>query len=297
VRVLAAALRFAGFALLGLAAIAGVLVSAVTLFATSSPGRRIVAREVIRLLDGALAGSFELAEIAVRPSGVEIRGLRVLDPDGHLVLAVDRASVSIDQLELRGRTVGVSAALDGPAVLLEEEEGGGLSLARAFAPAHPAPPRAKPPSPAKPREPSGDGFRVRVTALAIRGGSVWWGDSDGATRLEARDVNVDARGAWGPSAAEVELRLRGALDLPVAAPVSVDALASRNGDRVRVPLLRADVGGTAVSLVGDVNARTLAGRAALTRLDVARAGPTFVPQVGAGADLAGPSTLNRMARS
>lgn len=281
-RALAAALRVAGWGLLGLVALVGVLLSAVTLFATSERGGPIVAREVIRLVDDALAGRFELAGLAVLPDGtVEVRGLRVFDPDGHLVLAVDRARVSIDVTQLRRRTVGAALALDGPSVLLEEEEGGGLSLVRAFSAAHPGPPR-----PEEPRAPArGPGLTVRVTALAIRGGDVWWVDADGATRLEARDLELDARGVWGRTAAELELRLRGTLDLPVAAALSLDVLASREGDRLRVPLLRASVGGTAASLVGELDVATLAGRAAVTRLDVERAqARAIVPELGGGED-------------
>ncbi|ABS24392.1 translocation/assembly module TamB [Anaeromyxobacter sp. Fw109-5] len=283
-RALVAALRVAGWGLLGLVALVGVLLSAVTLFATSKAGGPIVAREVIRLVDDALAGRFELAGVAVRPDGtVEVRGLRVFDPDEHLVLAVDRARVAIDVTQLRRRTVGAAIALDGPSVLLEEEEDGGLSLVRAFSAAHPGPPR--PEGPRTP--PRGPGLEVRVSALAIRGGDVWWVDADGATRLEARDLDLDARGAWQRSAADVELRLRGMLDLPVAAPLSLDVVASREGDRVRAPLLRASVGGTAVSLIGHLDVVTLAGRAAITRLDVDRAqARTVVPELGGGEDAA-----------
>jgi translocation and assembly module TamB len=282
VRAMAAALRVAGWGLLGLVALVGVLLSAVTLFATSERGGPIVAREVIRLVDDALAGRFELTGLAVRPGGaVEVRGLRVFDPDGHLVLAVDRARVAIDVTRLHRRTVGAAIALDGPSVLLEEEEGGGLSLVRAFSAAHPGPPR-----PEEPRARSGGaGITVRVSSIAIRGGDVWWVDADGATRLEARELDLDARGAWRRDAADVELRLRGTLNLPVAAPLSLDVVASREGDRVRAPLLRASVGGTAVSLVGHLDVVTLAGRAAITRLDVERAqARAFVPKLGGGED-------------
>ncbi|WP_242346960.1 translocation/assembly module TamB domain-containing protein [Anaeromyxobacter terrae] len=285
-RALATALRLAGLGLLVLAATVGVLLSAITLFATSSFGRPIVARTLIGLVDDALAGRFELAALVVRADGaVEIRGLRVLDPDGHLVLAVDRARVAVDVTQLRRGSVGLAVELDGPSVLLEQEEDGGLSLARAFAPAHPGPPRPAEP----PRETAGGGrgLTVRVTSLAVRRGDVWWVDASGATRLEARDLDLDARGAWGPADAELELRLRGALDLPIAAPLSLEAVAAKHGDRVRAPLLRAELGGTALSLVGDVDVATLAGRLAITRLDVARAqARALLPQVGGGADLA-----------
>ena len=118
-RAMAAALRVAGWGLLGLVALVGVLLSAVTLFATSPEGGPIVAREVIRLVDDALAGRFELAGLAVHAGGtVEVRGLRGFDPDGHLDLAVDRARVALAVTQLRSRTVGAAIALDGPSVLL-----------------------------------------------------------------------------------------------------------------------------------------------------------------------------------
>ncbi|HVI96305.1 MAG TPA: hypothetical protein VM753_19970, partial [Anaeromyxobacter sp.] len=148
-RALAIALRAAGWALLGALALAGLAVSALAGLAASSWGRPLVAGAAIHIVDRALAGQFELGGIAVLPNGgVDLRELRILDPDGHLVLEVDHARVFADVTGLGRGRIGVSVDLAGPAVMIEEEEGGGISLARAFAPANPGPPR-----PAAPREP------------------------------------------------------------------------------------------------------------------------------------------------
>ena len=291
VRALAAALRLAGFALLGARGDRRRAVSAVAPFATSSARPAASSRgAVIRLLDGALAGQLRARrDRKSRPGGVEIRGLRVLDPDGHLVLAVDRARVFDDLTELRGPHGSASRSRStGPAVP-PRGGGGGRALDRARVRAR-EPRAAEGDAPrGEAREPSGGWLHVRVTAPRDPRGKRLVGRRDGATRLEARDVNVDARGALGPRLAEVALRLRGPLDLPVAAPLSIDARRRRGtATAVRVPRLRAGGAATRGSLGGDANTRTRAGRAALTRLDVARAEVrTFVPPGGGGADLAG----------
>jgi len=91
-------------------------------------------------------------------------------------------------------------AVDGPAVMLEEEEDGRLSLARAFAPARPLLPAEEPQQPA-----GGRPLAVRISRLAIRNGAVWWVDARGETRLEASaldgfDTRCDA--VWMAEVAE-----------------------------------------------------------------------------------------------
>ena len=91
---LRAALGGVGYALLGLLALAGLALSLAGLLAGFERTRHLVAARLIRFADDALAGSFALEGLRVLPAGgVELRGLRVTDPDGHLVLQVGRARV------------------------------------------------------------------------------------------------------------------------------------------------------------------------------------------------------------
>ncbi len=278
-RSLRAAIGRIALALVALAAIAGVAISAASLLAATGAGRRAVASWLVRIVDDAVAGSLELDGIGVLPSGaVELRGLRVFDPDGHLVLAVDRALALADVTAARSRTLGISLELDSPTVLLEEERDGGVSLARAFAPSHPSPEQG--------RSGGGPSWTLHLSRLAIRGGEIWWVDEGGRTRLEARDLDVDARASLGADRARAEVRLRGALEEPLEAPVSLDLVAGRTGDAVRLPLLRAAVGGTAVSAVGLADLATRTGRIAVTRLALDRAeARTLAPAAPEGADL------------
>ena len=278
------ALAWLGWALLGLAAAAGVGLSAVALLAIAPFARPAIASAVVGVLDDAIAGRLELSAIEVLPGGgLELRGLAVFDPDGHLVLDVGRARVYADVTALRRRTIGLSVELDAPSVLLEEEADGGTSLGRALAPARPSP---RPAEPASRRPAGGGGWTIDLSRLELRGGELWWVDAAGATRVEAGPVDLTARGTTGPLRSRVEVRLRGELREPIASPVALDVVAALAGDALRVPVLRLEAGGTALEAVAEGDLATRRGRAALTRLGVSREqARALVPAAPAGADL------------
>lgn len=280
-----AALGWAGYALLALLAVAGLALSLGGLLATSERSRAFIASTLIRFADDALAGSFALDGIAVLPAGgVELRGLRVTDPDGHLVLQVGRARVFADVTRLRSRIIGLTVEADDASVLIEEERGGGVSLARAFAPSRPGAPR--PPGAARPSTGGGGGWRLGFQRVALRRSDLWWVDAAGATRLEAQGVDVDARGVVGPGRVRAGVRLSGALDLPISAPVSLELRGALDGTAVRVGVLRARVGDTSVDGLGELDLATRRGRVALGRLTVDRAeARALVPRVELGGDL------------
>jgi translocation and assembly module TamB len=285
VRFAGAALSALAWGLLGLLALAGVALSTVAILASSELGRPLVARVLVRFADEAVAGRLELAGIEVLSNGgLAIRGLRAFDPDGHLVLEVDRAQVFAEVTHLRNRSIGVTVDLTGPTVLVEEEPGGGVSLARAFAPAHPRPPPA--PGEAPPRD-AGPGWTARVTRLTVRNGAIWWVDAAGATRLEATALNVDGRGVVGPDRTRVDLKLGGELALPVAGPLVLEVRGGSDRDLVRLGVLRARVGDTVLEGLGQLDLATMTGRAALTQVAVDRAeARALVPATGGGDDLA-----------
>ncbi len=281
-RSISRAVAAVGWGLLGLAAAAGLALSAAALLAVAPVARPAIAAAVVGVLDDAIAGRLELLGIEVLPQGgLELRGLRLFDPDGHLVLDVGRARVFVDVTALRARTVGLTIELEGPSLLLEQEAGGGTSLARALAPAHPRPPGGAP-------APSGGGggWTIHLSQLEVRGGELWWLDATGATRFEAGSLDVAARGTLGPRRSRAEVRLRGELHAPVASPIALDLVAAFAGDAVRVPVLKLDAGGTAVEAVAEGDLAARRGRAALTRLGISREqARALVPETPAGADL------------
>ncbi|MBL0278137.1 MAG: translocation/assembly module TamB domain-containing protein [Anaeromyxobacter sp.] len=274
-----------GWALLGLAALVGVALSAATAFSASAFGRPVVARLLVRQLDAAVAGRVVLTGFEVLPrGGLEIHGLEVYDPEGRLVLQVDHARLFPDLTRLRAREIGVVVELDRPAVLLETDADGTLSLARAFAPTKPA--AVKPDElPAALVRPT---WTLRLTRLTVRGADVWWQDAAGATAAEASSLDLDAAGSYGPAGGALDLKLRGAMAAPLEGPVALDLAASRDGDRLLLPLLRASLGDTAVEALAEADLSTLAFRAAVTRLGVSRAEVAQVaPRAGLGGDLSG----------
>jgi translocation and assembly module TamB len=273
------AARLLFWSVLGLCAAVAVTLSAVAAFAATPGGKRVVARLLIERIDAALAGRLALEGFEVLPGGgVELRGLEVWDPDGHLVLQVSRARLSADLTRLRSRAVGLVVELDGPSVLLESEPDGGLSLLRALAPATPSPP--EPPG----RGPSRPSWTLRLTRLSVRQGDLWWRGPDGVSRLEASGVGAEAEGAYGPAGGFAELRLRADLAAPVEGPAALDLAARLEGDRLTVPVLAAALGETRLEGIGEADLRRLAFRAAVTRLGVARAD---VARAAPGAPLAG----------
>ncbi|HYG66391.1 MAG TPA: translocation/assembly module TamB, partial [Anaeromyxobacteraceae bacterium] len=214
--------------------------------------------------------------------GIELHGLVVRDPDGDEVLRVPVARLFVDVRHVGGRDVGVQLELEEPFVDLAREADGSLSLANAFSPARPSPPE----------EPEDGGpFRwtLRLTRLALSRGEVRSSGVSGFPDVAARDVALTARGSWGPAGGAAELRLRGALERPVAEPLALDANVTLDGERLRASTLRLDVGKNALELVGEADLAKLAGRVAVLQLGVARADlAEFVPDAKElGGNLAG----------
>lgn len=284
-RALGRGLSWLGWGALALAAAAGVALSGLALLAALPATRPFIASRVVALLDEAIAGSLVLEGVEVLArGGIELRGLEVYDPQGHLVLSVGRARVFTDITGLRTRALGVSLELESPSVLLEEEAAGGVSLARAFAPSGRS---AAPGAPDAGRARGGGGWTVHVSRLTVRRGDVWWVDGRGETRLEASALELDARGLVGPRRVRADLRLRGALAVPVEGPIALDVVGGLTGDAVRIPVLRAQVGGTTLSAVAEGDLARRSGRLAISRLGLAReTARAFVPRAPEGDDLA-----------
>lgn len=274
-----------GWALLGAAALTGMALSATVAFSASSVGRPVVAGLLIRQLDDAVAGRLALEAVEVLPrGGFELRGLQVYDPDDHLVLQVSSARLFADLTRLSSREVGVVLELDSPSVLLEAEADGGVSLARALAPTHPATPVLLLPGQA-PARPS---WTLRLTRLTVRGGDLWWQRADRSTAVELTDLDLDAEGSYGPTGGFLGLTVRAAVSSPVEGPLALDAAARLQGDRLEVPLLKGSLGPTALEALAEANLASRAFRVAVTRLGVgADDTRRLAPGSGLGGDLAG----------
>ena len=241
-------------------ALIGVAISAALVFVSTDIGRRTLVSRIVQAADEALAGRIELRSFhLLAGGGIELVGLRVVDPDGDVVLAVERASVYADVSRLRSKVLGARVLLERPEVVLKREEDGGLSIARAFEPAHPSPAVEKgKPSP----------WAFRLARLVLRGGSVRYVDAAQRTAFQADDLEIDARGAYGPRGGRAELALRGSMVAPERAPLSLQAACALRGSELRVSTLRAAAGSTGLELVGEVDLESLRGRAALLSLNV-----------------------------
>ncbi|HET6436467.1 MAG TPA: translocation/assembly module TamB domain-containing protein [Anaeromyxobacter sp.] len=252
-------------------ALAGLAISAAVAYAGSPLGRRAVASALIRLVSDQVAGKLELGEVEVNSAGtITVRDLRAFDPDGQMVLQVDRLLFSVDVRRLRSKAIGLEVELEGAEVLMQEDEQGRLSLARAFAPAHPAPPVARRGSPAPPWRDPLSGWTIRLRRLTVRRSDLSLKDAAGRTRLELTDLAIDSRAILGPGRGRAEVAFRGEGVSPVPGALELELRVLLDGDRLRVPFLDAQLGGTGVSGTADLDLERRSGRAALTKARVAR---------------------------
>ncbi|HEX8908116.1 MAG TPA: translocation/assembly module TamB, partial [Anaeromyxobacteraceae bacterium] len=274
------ALAGIGYLLLGLLAAAGVILSCAFLLVSTDLGRGLVVPRLLRAVDEALAGSIALEGFhLLGEGGLELVGAKVIDPDGDVVLTVERARAYVDLGRLRSRTIGLRVELDRPEVVLKREEDGGLSLARAFAPAHPKP-KDEPSTPFT--------WTVRLTRLTLRQGSVRYLDATGRTAFAAERMDADARAIYGPDRAGAELSLRGEMTAPERAPLVVEAAGGLRGGVLRVRQLRLAAGDTALEAVAQLQQATWSGRAAVLALAVdAEQVRRFAPQAPLTGDLTG----------
>ena len=182
-RAIWALLSAVGWSILSALSLAGLGTSALVLAAAVPVTRPMVAGALVRYAGAEVAGRFSLGGVDVLPGGAfAIRDFKAFDPDGKLVLEVDRLLVAADVTRLRNKTVGLEMELEGAAVLVDEDPAGRLSLARAFAPAHPANVSGRQAT----WEDLG-GWTIQLRRLTVRDTSVWWRDASGMTRVELQD--------------------------------------------------------------------------------------------------------------
>ncbi len=243
--------------LLGVASLAGLALSAAFVVVSTDAGRSFLVPRLVRAADEALAGRIEIDSFRLlAEGGIGLEGLRVFDPDGHLVLSVQRALATVDLVRPRSRTIVLRLDIERPAVLLEQEEDGSLSLARAFAPSHPSRTPAGPPT--------GDSsWTVRIGHLVLRDGSLRYTRAGGAIAAEAAGISLEGRGEYGRSGSQVELKLRGRLLAPADQAASLDVEGSLRHGAVRISVLRASLGDSAVEAVAEGDLSRRSGRAAV----------------------------------
>jgi translocation and assembly module TamB len=274
------ALAGVGVALLGAIALLALAATAAYVLVASPTGRAFVTPRLLALVDDAIAGSLELDGVGFEGGGLVLRGARVKDPDGEVVISVERAFAAVDLTRLRARSVGVHLDLERPTVLLAQDEQGRLGVARAFAPTRPSP---------REEQPGGESrWTVHVTRLALRGGAVRWVRASGEEPFAVSELELDLAGEHGPAGSRVALRANAALRAPAEQPVSLEAAATLRRGEVALPLLRAKVGDTALDLVAEGDLAARSGRAAALQVAVSREGlRAFEPRAPLAGDLAG----------
>jgi translocation and assembly module TamB len=253
-------LSLLGLAALFLAALAGLTLSAAFLLVSTEAGRSLLVPRLVALANREIRGRIELEGFSVGATGsLELRGLRLLDPDGRPVAEVRSARGQVDLSRLRSRRVSLRLEVEGATLLLAREPGGRWNLASALEPARP---------PGRPEPRSGPfPWTIRLARLTLRGGEVEV--REGAElRARARDLSLDARVIYGPRGGRAELRLGGRLLAPAERPVSLLVAAGAAGDRLSVPHFRAALGDAALELVADGVPAERRGRVAVLAVSV-----------------------------
>lgn len=261
-RVLKRLLATASWALIGAVALIGAGISAVVVLSASPSGQRVLGEALTNGMANRISGRVAVEAVQVLPHfGLDLRGLRLYDPGGRVVLEVPHARLRLltGFRQLAERELSVEVELTAPRLLLRTETGGGLSLAHALSPAHPAPTGGSP----------GIGFGLGLSQLTMRGGSFRWERADGSIGAEATAIDLDAEGAYSHAGGFLRLHLRAAAEAPLAGPIALVAAARLRGDRLEVSVQKASLGSTALEVLADGNIGTRAFRVAVLRLGLA----------------------------
>jgi len=242
-----------GLLLLGAASLAGLGLSAAFLAVSTEAGRGLLVPRVLAAVNGQIAGRLELDGFSVgTEGGLEIRGLRILDPKGRPVVELRRAEGQVDLSRLRSRRVSLRLALEGLAVSLTREPGEPWNLEAALAP--------REPHPTAPEQPLA--WTIRLARLDLRDGTVSVRDGP-APEVRLRQLQLSARALLSPRGGRGELSLRGAMALPAERPVSLELSASEAGGRIALPHLRAALGETLLDAVAEGAPAARTGRLAV----------------------------------
>jgi translocation and assembly module TamB len=254
------ALSLLGLGALALAALAGLALTAAWLLLSTEAGRSLVVPRLVALANRELSGRIELDGFSAGAAGgIELRGLRLLDPRGRPVIGMGRARGQVDLSRLRSRRISLRLEVDGLALHLERDPGAPWNLEAALAPPRP---------PGRPEPESGPfPWTIRLARLSIRGGEIEVRQG-GEPRLRARGLDLDARAILTPRGGRGEVQLAAELSVPVERPISLALAASMTGNRVLVPFLRAALGGAALELVAEGAPASRQGRAALLNLSL-----------------------------
>lgn len=120
--------------------------------------QRAIGAEIVAALDGEVRGTIEVREfVTVGLGEVHVRGFRVLDDDGTLVLSLDDVTMVPDLGAIFDRRIGISSAQATGGVFAFGQHGDGpLHLDHAF--------RSMPPAPGAER---GEGFMVDLRDIAF----------------------------------------------------------------------------------------------------------------------------------
>lgn len=166
------------------------------------PMRRLFARVALGLVNDSIQGRIEVQSVDhLRTNSLEVRGVRILDPTGRVVIDADRLQAYVATGALIGSALRGSGDIlvriphvrsDRMAVQLEQQPDGNLSLVQAFLP-RPKPPRPPgPPSAKPPRHVVVDLPVIEIGGVAAYGNMAATGPIDAEVRSARGAVHVDS---------------------------------------------------------------------------------------------------------
>jgi len=175
----------------------------------SSAGRDLVRGKVLAAANDAIAGSLELGDVDWQDGHLVLTDLKLLTPEGTLVVSIARVELDVDLPAAARRQVHLSRVRVVEPVLSLVKDERGLNLSRAIA--------SRTPSAAS--SPSAP-LKVEVADLNLEAGRVSFTDGTRTVDLTALSATADAEVVTEPLTVASRLRLTGTAVAPMAGPVT-----------------------------------------------------------------------------
>lgn len=192
-------------------------------FLKSSRGQALIRDEVAAAAQAAIEGKLEFGGVGFEGGHLVLTDLRLLTPEGELVVAIARVELDVDVVAaLRGRYRVDHVRVETPVVRLVHDERG-LNLSRAIASKGPPSPSSAP-----------SRLRLVVADVVLSGGEVTFTAGARVVRLGAVAATGGATVTTAPLSVDATLALTAAGTAPVTGPVTLSVTtASPTPDAVR----------------------------------------------------------------
>ncbi|WP_395833230.1 translocation/assembly module TamB domain-containing protein [Archangium violaceum] len=280
--------RWVLWGLLGLLGLVLVLVAGALIYATGPAGEARIRALAVEQANKQLAGRVEIGGLDIGLLSVDLTDVKLYDPEGELVAAVDRVEARVALAPLLRKHIVLSAArVEQPHLYLHQDERG-LNLSRAIEPREPKP--EEPPNQAR------GTLRFTLEDFQLTDGSVDYvaEAAEGNRELRLEDLDATGTAAWTAATEGLDAKLDATASLarPIAGPVRLSLKAGGEEGKLNADV-DLDAPGLALRATGGLEGENQA-RAEVKQLTV---GPelarAFLPSYPVAAPVTLSGTLNQ----